>query len=242
MKSKALVVGHSHVNCIQKAVNLSSSKDFEVLNIRQLQKAKVLNKSSDGLVDRTLLRNPSPDVICISLSGNEHNILGLVEDPNPFSVGDFDLGSVPHDSSRWLIPRNIMLEVFTDKLTIFFNQAKSLCNSFPDAKKMYLNPPPPISDWMHITRHPKFFKEVIGRGPAPDDLKLELYKIQTDVLKSFASDLGAHFVDAPPAAIDDRGFLRSEFYNDDPTHGNIEYGKLVVKLIEEILEKSDASL
>ena len=46
-----------------------------------------------------------------------------------------------------------------------------------------------------------------------------------------AGESGAIYLDAPAKAVDGNGFLRDEFCNADPTHGNARYGRLVLDQI-----------
>ena len=70
------------------------------------------------------------------------------------------------------------------------------------------------------------------RGPAPADLRLALYALQSEVLRDLAREHDAVFVEPPGHLFDRVGFLRPEFANADPTHGNATYGR---EMVNEIL-------
>lgn len=107
----------------------------------------------------------------------------------------------------------------------------ALYEAFPGAKRAYLNPPPPIGDWEHIKHHPGAFAGKIQCGPAPDALRIALYRIQTDCFRSLAEKNGAMFIEPDPSTITPEGFLAKGYFNRDPTHGNAAYGKLMLKKV-----------
>lgn len=120
----------------------------------------------------------------------------------------------------------------------FAAMAAALYDHFPDARRIYLNAPPPFGDRTHVERHPG---KLGGENPppvAPDDLRMTLYRMQTDSYRRIAEKLGAAFVTPAPETLDDRGFLASGFYAADPTHGNAAYGKV---MLDAILRQAEAA-
>jgi len=110
--------------------------------------------------------------------------------------------------------------------------------SAPDAVRMYLNPPPPISDFSHIQKYPGIFLSKLELGPAPNELKMQLYRIQRNALRNLSEQEKATFVDVEPALLNSEGFLDSKYFNHDPTHGNAAYGKVMLEKIIKISESA----
>jgi hypothetical protein len=237
-----LFIGHSHVDCIAAAIRDNAVTTAHVVNINTALKAN--SQKYRGIISRLLKREnrihraiitavvraapvKDPDAICLCIGGNDHNVLGLLENPIPFSVGDAQAGSAPPDDpDRHFIPYHLIQEYFENRLLL--DLIEDLYDLFPAARKFYLNPPPPISDWKHIKSHPGVFRSKLGAGPAPAPLRLQLYRVQTEVLRKKAGLCGAVFIEAAPDLLNPQGFLSPEYYNADPTHGNAAYGQAML--------------
>lgn len=227
-KSKLLIIGHSHVGCLRSAILARPDiKNIHVININS-KTEEILQKQVEIF---------KPDAVCVCLRGNQHNVLGLLENPVPFSIGEKSKGSTPpYSEERVFIPFALMEEYFDHQLQK--SLLHSIYESAPDAIRMYLNPPPPISDFSHIQKYPGLFFDKLELGPAPKELKIELYKIQTQVLRKLAEKENANFVDVDPVLLDPEGFLDSRYFDEDPTHGNAEYGKVMLEKIVKISESA----
>lgn len=66
---------------------------------------------------------------------------------------------------------------------------------------------------------------------APADLRLRIWGVQQDLCREQAALLGADFLEPPANALDAQGFLGTDFWTDDPTHGNLAYGRTVLDQI-----------
>lgn len=227
-KSKLLIIGHSHVGCLRSAIQARPDiKDILVININ--------NKTTEVL--KKQIESFEPDAVCVCLRGNQHNVLGILENPVPFSVGEKFKGSTsPSSEERVFIPLALMEEYFDSKLQKLL--LHSIYKSAPDAIRMYLNPPPPISDFSHIQKYPGPFLDKLELGPAPNELKMQLYKIQSNVLRNLSDKENATFIDVEPVLLDPEGFLDSKYFDEDPTHGNAAYGKVMLEKIIKISENA----
>ena len=227
-KSRLLVIGNSHIECLQSAIKKNPDiKHSQVFNLSQIVKnGSTIKQIVLEIVEN--VRDFNPDSVCVCLSGNEHNILGVLENPIPFSVGEKSKGSTsPSSKERHFIPYALMEDYFDSQLQ---KPLLSLIyQSFPDTVRLYLNPPPPISDFSHIQKYPGVFRDKLELGSAPNDLKMQLYRIQSSALRKMAEKENAIFVDVEPGLLDSEGFLNSDYFNQDPTHGNAAYGKVMLE-------------
>jgi hypothetical protein len=234
-----LIVGHSHVECLSAAARTSGRDNIDVINIQTLPNFRTASPEAITTMVVEAARHKDPDALCLCLFGNVHNIVGIIEDPQPFSIGDAEAGAIPANSEgRWFIPYSVALDSFTE----WFGEApklnKALYSAFPRARNLYVVAPPPISDWPHILAHPDVFKDKLHLGPAPDALRLTLYRLQCQVLQEAAEDCGADIIAVDPHAVDTRGFLKQGFYGNDPTHGNLHYGTLMLTCILQNVRKA----
>ena len=235
MHQNILIVGHSHVECLRPAAATGTEGDpaITIVDIQLHRK-----ESLETRLDLIRKAPPSPpDAVCLCMIGNTHNAFGILEHPKPFSVGDAEAGALPRDERRWFIPYQLMLDEFRHQYRAVRSLSKLIFAAFPEARRLVLNAPPPISDWKHIRNHPGVFAKRLAQGPGPDDLRRKLFQVQSVVVREIAEDLGAIFVDPAPLASTPMGFLDKPYYSTDPTHGNAAYGKIALARILATLRK-----
>ncbi|SIT22291.1 hypothetical protein SAMN05421774_11152 [Gemmobacter megaterium] len=239
MSGSILIVGHSHIRCLMEAWNkragYEGEYDVEFVDLIWLERQEKLAGRQVGDAVKRRVRNPSPNYICQCVNGNFHNVLGIVENPVPFSVGEENYGSAPVGNGRWFIPSSVMMDVFQARFERACKAIESVFAAFPESTRLYLNPPPPVADWEHIKAYPGVFSDNIHLGPAPNDLKIRLYELQTAYFENVARVQAASFIRAAPETLTSDGFLRADYYNADPTHGNMRYGQV---MLEEIFKNA----
>lgn len=228
--SKLLVIGHSHIECLRSGISAHPDiQEAHVINLRGIIKkgmrpAEIVSEVFEGL------GGFEPDIVLACLGGNQHNMLGTVENPVPFSVGEKSNGSTsPSSEDRVFIPLAMMEEHFDGKLQRPL--LHRIYERVPDAVRLYLNPPPPVPDFSHIQKYPGIFRDKLDMGSPPKPLKMQLYKIQTRSFATLSEEEKAIFVDVDPSLVNDEGFLDPKYFNKDPTHGNEAYGKVMLDKI-----------
>lgn len=238
MARSVIIIGQSHAYCMELALSQSKAppKDVHVIGIGAID-LKVETPAEVVTAFLPKLPTTAPDVVCLILGGNEHNALGLIEHPEPFSVGETRIGAAPAEPSRWFIPRATMLAVFEHWLDTTIRVNTALFETLSTSRRLVASPPPPLSDWGHIVAHPGIFGDRLHLGQAPAALRAELYKLQVEALRAFATSMGATFVEAPQTSKDEQGFLARAYYGRDPTHGNGTYGAL---MLENVIAHAEA--
>lgn len=228
-----LVIGHSHIECLAAAFDAQSfDADVRFIKLRLLEQedkdVPLLKRIREKVGDF------APDAICSCLGGNLHNVLGLIENPLPFCVGAGAVGAIPLDAtSRAFIPNALMADVFDSNIRKHLTFA--IYQAFPTAKRISMNAPPPAGEFSDIRKHPRIVRNKKGLKACPKDLRLHLYRIQTKTMQRFAERAEAQFVDIDSRLVDKHGFLASEFFGTDPTHGNSAYGTVMLhSLVREI--------
>ena len=190
---------------------------MRVVNLRRIERD---HRTADAV--HAAVEDFEPQAVCLCLGGNFHNVIGLLENPKPFAVGAGGFGVIPDTGARTLIPNALMRALFLQKAQP--ELTSQLFAIFPNALRLMLNAPPPVADFEHIRKNPGAFAERIDQGPAPAELRLHLYHLQSDVYREIALEQRAKFIEPPGHLFDETGFLAPQFVNDDPTHGNAEYG------------------
>lgn len=230
MSPSVIIAGHSNIRCLMAAEAEAPEPGVEFADLLRLKGAKEAPGARYGEMVRKASATSDPDVICLSIFGNYHNVLGVVEHPQPFSAGGTS-GALPPEAGRWFVPSAVIADTFRHQFRRARNITASLYEAFPQARRLFLNPPPPIGDWDHILGNPKLFADKVHLGPAPDALKLRLYELQTEFFAELAADHGARLIETPPEARTATGFLDPDYHGEDPTHGNVAYGRLMLHRI-----------
>lgn len=228
MTASILVIGMSHVEAIDRALSAADRGRIRVIGLNREPRFYDVGANQLTL---SAYEGRHPDLVCISLGGNFHNIFGLIELPQPIRIGDRAQGSVPADPVRAFLPHDLMRAHFERRIERLLGHAGAIHDRFAGARFLHLCAPPPIADESHLAAHPGVFGARMHLGFAPRALRLVLHGLQRDIYAARAARLGAEFLDPPAAARDGDGFLRRDYWANDPTHGNADYGRLVLDQI-----------
>ena len=189
---------------------------------------------------------PAPAVVCVGMAGNLHNLMGLFEGPLPFRLGT-ETGAVPplppagttESPARRFVPQDMMAAHFEERLARFDDWSAAIHSHFAGAAYLHLtNPPPARID--HATLSTVFprggeLERIFGiRAPDTEDgllpppLRMALWDLETRHAAARAARLGAAVLPPPGEARDAEGFLERAYWDWDPTHGNLAYGRLML--------------
>jgi hypothetical protein len=80
-------------------------------------------------------------------------------------------------------------------------------------------------------RRPAFFPA--GTSVSPAMLRWKLWRLTSDLTREFCEENDIHFLDCPAESMDERGFLRPQYYQ-EAFHGNAAYGALVLEQIKAV--------
>ncbi|MCA0873477.1 hypothetical protein LCL97_21815 [Seohaeicola saemankumensis] len=237
MSRKYLMVGMSHIQCLKAALREDEAAQVEIVNLKQ---NKDLWSRQTAKIKTGRFKTRDPDVVCICIGGNEHNQLGLLDHPEPIAVGSAELGLAPgadDAAPRQLIPRAVMRDAMKAMMHKHDQMTAQLHADFPNARFIHLSSPPPIADGDHVLGNLGIFKDKLHSGIGPVTLRKTLYDLQVELTREQAEALGAEFLPAAPGALTEDGFLKDGFYNNDPSHGNAAYGRL---MLDRIFERETA--
>lgn len=211
----------SHVHALRRALTDDERRQFRVED---------LNQGFPGITPFALrdwlarFRIGRVDVLCLSLGGNFHNQIGLFNHPQPFRL-------TPEGGDGQFVSDAMMAQLFAVTHAQFLDLGRRFAALFPARRRIVIAPPPPLGDAAHVQKHPGKLRPLMQHGVAPDGHRLALYAHQCAVYRDHAAKLEALYLPAPEAAMDARGFLKPDYFNTDPTHGNAAYGRLVLDQI-----------
>lgn len=225
-----LVLGMSHIEAIRRGIPVDEKHKADVIGLNDSpgifdQKKDVLNLDS---LDPSLY-----EAIFLSIGGNFHNILGLIENPIPFTMHGKTV--VSDHRARTLIPREMMLDHFRLRLKNLIELLIPIREHFPESNIYHISSPPPCDSDEHVMKNPGVFRNRVNQGISPKSLRLNLYDIQNELYAEKCSQLEISVISPPAATVTKNGFLKDQFLNNDPTHGNEKYGLLVWSQIKDIL-------
>jgi len=231
---RILVVGMSHVAALASALGPGEGARVEVVN---LVTARDVFRFEVERLEMGKRDWGDPDVVCMAMGGNMHNWFSLLENPEPFRLGDAAAGSVPADPARRFVPRDMLRALFEGRLKGVARCSALVQAHFPRARFLYLAPPPPVRALRPLDPDaapptgPAAQFRYLAFDAAPPDLRRRIYDIEREVLAGIARGLGAPVIDPPAAACSPEGLLGDAFWDEDPTHANATYGRLVLDQI-----------
>jgi hypothetical protein len=232
-----LLFGDSHSHAVQRAIEKRIGKGLPVpLSAHRLLKEKNGNRIGDTSFEDFLEaagRLGPTDVVLSMIGGNQHAVFSTIQHPQPF---DF----IAPDESKFsetgeLIPYRALEAVFAKGLRGGDGRSLEALRKSTPARVVHIIPPPPKADNDFIEKHHEswFAQDLPGRGVSPPALRLKFWKLQTRGLEGLCAELGIEVMLPPAGTVDDRGFLRPEYYAQDATHANWHYGERLLREVEE---------
>ncbi len=96
--------------------------------------------------------------------------------------------------------------------------------------------PPPIFDGAvladlashYVNRANNHRADAAHFGISEPYLRYKIWSLHSNVFETFCAQKGITYVKNPPEALDEKGFLRGDYWNDF-VHGNTAYGALVLR-------------
>ncbi|MCC2673603.1 MAG: hypothetical protein K0R58_550 [Ramlibacter sp.] len=227
--TKLLVVGRSHVTCMEEAFDdglVGDHLDCKFAFLQDFGKKKkgppepMRTGSGSAAVEnyelerlRKVIADAKPDILCLSIHGNEH-----------FTASVLDLGLSVNDL-RARVERKVRL--------LAFPWIEFFARLHP---RVVLIPPPPPVEATHIRAHPGKMREKLAEHDvSPPAFRVAAWKHHVQLLRSEAQRVGITFFELPANIYSELGLLKVEFSSEDPTHGNPKFGALLLSQVAELM-------
>lgn len=228
----ALVIGQSHTEALSEALADKNIADIRVINYNRPE-SEIYRK---GVFDPRMVADIEPSVVISMISGNFHNVLGLIEYPTPFNIMDSRDQVDDVDKRRVNIPYAVMFDYLNTVMRAGFLQVLLTIRALYDLPMYHVCSPPPHPDSDFIKENPGgYFSDKVHLGVSPPALRLTLYKLHSRIFQEFCEENGIGFIPPPAEAIDSQGFLAKPYWRRDPTHANAAYGALVSQQIHDLV-------
>ena len=193
-------------------------------------RVKVLTEALERRM-RHVANRQKPDALLLACMGNEFNARIMLQHPDPF---DFDYPASGFDviEGRTMIPLSLMRDQLRTLAEQNALQFWRFFTEFVEVPIFVQPPPPPIGDEAHIRSFPGAFRDRIDSyGITPLSIRAKMWRLYCDVLReTVAEHDGTTFVEIPDVAFEDGG-LAKQFWQQDPTHGNRAYGRMMLDLV-----------
>ena len=172
--SPNLLIGMSHTRVIRRAIEELPELSIRVID---LNASPEVYQREGRTFDLKKIDAPDPEHVFLSIEGNAHAIVGLIESPEPFAVVDSD-GNLPADMvDRTLIVRSMMKDLLTGMLEAFLPQLAAFQDRFRNAQVHFLCSPPPVYSNDHLLEFPSVFADRIHQGISPPSLRRSIYDL-----------------------------------------------------------------
>lgn len=242
--TNAVVIGQSHTACMANAISTHPDKAWDI-SVTRLRSGDKLNDpealsidDAMGLVSALEFSVP----IFISIVGTYHNILGLIRFGEDF---DFLMdGQSTISDESCLVPNKVLTSAFDENLKTEKDIQKLKAVSRGPVYLLACPPPKQDSEFMlqKLTARrnkPYRGRDVATHGINRPELRRKLWLLECQRLELWAQGLEIGYLPPPIEAFDQDGFLAKQFYADDATHANAEYGALVLSLIASTIESRE---
>ena len=244
---RILLIGNSHAQMIRKA--LDGNDNIQVHWLKGSPKAR-FGEIDIEEAEAKIAELRKNDLLILMHLGTMHNLIGLLNHEQPFTVSRGDSGSAgdgggdgvdgvdgaappdPVSGQAEVIPETALRATFqsiaeSDRVVARL-AAAAKCET------LHVMPPPPKENLDHLATGDKAYrgKTIAEHGFAPAPTRLALWQLEEETLRNWLAGQGIGTLAIPDETRTPEGYLHPDFAAPDATHANSAYG---AKLIERIL-------
>ncbi len=231
-----VVAGHSHAFPMFMAVENRPKykKFFGVISQKDFSKPLERDHSYWDFVRKKSKRRN----VVLVWNGNQHNFHFLIATNEPFKVFNY----FENDVNAPAVSISRVKELFKPT----FDELKNVIKNLDKASDIVIIGTPRPKSKKHIDRiitTDPFFVSIANQmgidikklEASSDDLRIAMWKLTQDLTKQIAEEFGIRFIGIPDSVVDENGLLRIEYWTDDISHANEEFGAV---MFDEILSLS----
>ncbi len=237
VSAQIVVGGHSHAASILEATTLSKAQSKIESKIAVCYATDwTLGPPGDKEYWNFFADLSQGKDVVIVWNGNQHIANFLFQTDPPFTL--IGAQNEPSEKEFLPIPRTMVKRFFEtfflelDDLVPLMANAKSITLMGGPAPKplTYINPR--IKDEPFLVNVANSLQvDLDTLEISSDRIRLELWKLMSEMLETRAKHLEARFLSAPNEAVDSYGMLLERYSGLDVSHANAKYGELLVERI-----------
>ncbi len=223
-------IGHSHSENVAAAA-VAAGFPLETINFWQVKNALTDTGTTVALAPEILSRLTAP--VFSLIGGAVHHDIGLLVHPRPYDFVWPGRPELPLDQGAEIVPYDMIHAALRAGAQPYL-RIMAAVRAAIQGPMFHMESPPiyaeesvPVGDLGWIA----FFGN--DRQIAPAWLRYKLWRVHSEIIRTYCDEMGIVFVAHPPAAIDSRGFLSTEFHG-TPAHANRNYGALVLRQMQDL--------
>lgn len=247
--TKILGLGHSHIVAIAKGCYELQDEGFQLggaplvsrflylydpeltPTLTEENASSRLNPRLRGIID-----DEGPDGIVLSVGGNEHIALSVLQPRERF---DFILGSEPEldlEPGAVILPEAAIRETMREKMAPTLTTIEAIRKE-TSAPIICLEPPPPLPN-SRIMQHPQEFfrKSFDPRRLSGDVFRYKMWRTQSALYREICMREDIAFVAVPAEFMAPSGMLAEVVWGADASHANALFGRRMIQASAELIQ------
>lgn len=244
---RILIVGDSHTNAIKAGLRTwsnggSTGIQVQVLGYSREKNAKLIGDMPMEGINAFASKLNSSDLLVSAIGGNLHQVVSLVQHPIEFDFAMQDEALFTDACLKQIIPYSQVLDFFISALRSKDCKRLLQLKQSAKCKVCHLIPPPPKENHEHILKNPEstFVNNgIMAKGISNPNLRLKTWKVQVQALEAICKEMGVDLLKPPSVSVEKGGFLKEEYYANDATHANAQYGLLVLNQLTDMLKDNE---
>jgi len=240
-----LIIGHSHIGCIQQAYAERGKKvagmnlEFAPIGSDYYQP----NLDDQGALNPKIAKivsAPRFELIVSCVAGNAHFSLGLVNNPRKYDFVLPQAPDLPLEDGAEIMPYGLIRQHLADMAHETIPVLPAICAT-AKAPVLHLESPPPVPA-ENVQRHAKHFAPLINNyGLSRRERVWRFWRLQAQMMMDICAEQGIPYLPTPDSMKDEHGFLMSAAWRDDPTHAGPAYGHAVLDQLSRYCAQTEAA-
>lgn len=244
--------GHSHIVAVAKGcydlqhmglsfADAPLAAEFYYLYDPEFTPALIVGAEGRNLHPHIVEKIEQVDPLCILLSigGNEHNALSVVQLYRRFDFILSERPDLPLEPGADVLPEAVVAETLRERM----ENTLATIRAFREATRLpiaLLEPPPPLPTEQVLAYPKEFFRAAVDhRKLSTEALRHKMWRVQASLYRELCDRLGVVYVPVPAELTDDRGMLAKAAWGQDATHANALFGR---RMIEELMSRMSETL
>ncbi|MEF3366318.1 hypothetical protein V3H18_07205 [Methylocystis sp. 9N] len=245
---KILGLGHSHIVAIAKGCYELQQQAFHICGkpvvsrfvyLYDEQLLPTLEEENERLRLNAQLRriidDERPDVIVLSVGGNEHIAVSVTQPKERF---DFILGAEPElplEAGAILLTEAAVRETLREKMAPTLSVIKAISEE-ASAPLVCLEPPPPLPNSRILAFPKEFFRKAFDpRKLSSEVFRYKVWRTQSALYREICAQCDIMFAPVAVEFIEPPGVLAEDARGADASHANAFFGQRMIARAGELI-------
>lgn len=247
--TKILGLGHSHIVAIAKGCYELQHEGFQLAGAPLVSRFIYLydpeltptlaEESDSSRLNprlRRIIEEEGPDGIVLSVGGNEHIALSVMQPKERF---DFILGAEPEldlEPGAVVLPEAAVRETLRERMTPTLATIEAIRKETA-APLVCLEPPPPLPNSRIIQCPQEFFRRSFDpHRLSGDAFRYKMWRTQSALYRDICMREDILFAAVPAEFVAASGMLAEAVWGADASHANALFGRRMIQAAAELLE------